>query len=468
MALTAPPTALANDPVKYQGMLADGKTTYLFVVPPDWNGTLFLYSHGLINDLKDNAALVSQNKRIENWLLKQGFALAGGSYPGVGLVPVIPFMESQIAVLDKFDAVVGSPDRTIAWGLSLGGEITGYLVNAHSNRFDGAVAICPYRLEGSVGNFNERLDHVFVLKTLLGFDSPLVNIGFGTGQRTRFLAREIEILDTAQQTAAGRARLALAEAMVNTPQWGVGPSDTEPATDDFLTRQRNQYLIARENVFYDGERNYYEHLVGDWDVGGVGSVTGGNFSWNVGVDYGDQLARSASVRLVGAMYAAAPGIDLATDLATLASAARIAADPGAVEALQRVEPVFGDIGGTQVVTLALEADTVVWPNTVQGYGDAVATFGRSAQLRQLWVHRAGHCNFTAAEQIVAIQTLLARLDGSAWPSTAASDLNAEAIALGTSYNHLSYPTQLEGPKYSDFDVPLFLRNYNAASTNPYP
>lgn len=469
-ALSGPALAQSDDPIKYQGTLADGKTDYLFLVPPAWNGTLFLYSHGLINDPKDNAALVSQNKRIENWLLKQGFALAGGSYPGVGLVPVLPFMESQIAVLDKFDAVVGSPTRTIAWGLSLGGEITGDLVNAHSNRFDGAVAICPYRLQGSVGNFNERLDHAFVLKTLLGFDSPLVNMGYGKGQRTRFLAREIEILDAAQQTAAGRARLALAEAMVNTPQWGAGPSDTEPAAEDFLTRERNQYLVARDSVFSDGERNYYEHLVGTWDDpagGGDGSVTGANFSWNVGVDYGDQLARSASVDLVDALYDAA-GIDLAADLATLAAAPRIAADPGAVEALQREEPVFGDIGGTQVVTLGLEADTTVWPNTVQGYGDAVATFGRSAQLRQLWVHRAGHCNFTAAEQIVAIQTLLTRLDGGAWPSTASSDLNAGAIALGSSYNHLSYPTEREGPKYSDFAVPLFLRNYNAASVNPYP
>lgn len=473
MVLTGPQTAVAaGQVVKYAGTLDDGKTQYLFLVPDDWNGTVFLYSHGLNNNPKSNPAMVAQDKRTQQWLLDQGFALAGGSYPDIGFQPV-PFTESQIGVLHKFVELVGRPDRTIAWGLSIGGAITGYLVNAHPDLFAGEVAICPYRLEGSIGNFNERLDHMFVLKTLLGFDHPLVNIGFGTGQRTRYLARETEVLDAAQQSAAGRARLALAEAMVNTPQWGVDPSnsfDTEPAATDYATRQRNQYLIARDNVFLDGERNYYEHLVGTWSdpaLGGDGSVTGSNFSWNTGVDYGEQLARSASADMVTALYQES-GISLRQDLIALGNAPRIAADPGAVEAVQRLEPVFGDIGNVQVVTLGLEADSVVWPNTVQGYADAIATFGRSKQLRQLWVHRSSHCGFTSAEQIVAIQTVLARLDSGKWPTTTAFRLNELAAALGSPYDRFLGANVQEDPKFSTYVAPLFLRNYNAASINPYP
>jgi len=479
--LLAPPAAaVGKDPTKYFGTLADGKTAYLFFVPQDWNGTLFLYSHGLNNDPANNPAKVSQDKRTQNWLLDHGYALAGGSYPTAGYDP-IPFTESQFGVLDRFIEVVAAPTRTIAWGHSFGGSTTGYLVNAQPERFDGALAICPFRLQGSVGNFNERLDHMFVLKTLLGFDEPLVNIGFGTGQRTRYLARLVEVLDEAQQTAPGRARLALAEAMVNTPQWGADPFDAfdvELVPTDYETRQRNQYLIARAQAFMDGERNFYERAIardiGTWadpGAGGDGSVSGANFSWNTGIDYANQLADSATATMVAALYAQAD-IDLEEDLATLAAAPRIAADPGAVDALQGLEPVFGDIGDVQVMTLALEADSVVWPNTLEGYADAIAAFGKSDQMRGLWVHRSGHCQFTAAEQIVAIETLLARLDGNSWPSTTAAHLNERAAALGSDYNRfVGVSSEFHGKevaKFSDFEVPLFLRNFNARTTNPYP
>ncbi|MBA2719251.1 MAG: prolyl oligopeptidase family serine peptidase [Chloroflexi bacterium] len=480
--LISPVVVLGKDPTKYQGTLADGKTTYLIFVPDNWNGTLFLYSHGLNNDPTDNPAKVSQDKRTQNWLLDHGYALAGGSYPTAGYDP-IPFTESQFGVLDRFIEVVGAPTRTIAWGHSFGGSTTGYLVNARPERFDGALAICPFRLQGSVGNFNERLDHMFVLKTLLGFDEPLVNIGFGTGQRTRYRDRLWAVLDEAQQTATGRARLALAEAMVNTPQWGADPFnafDVEPAAADYATRQRNQYLIARTQWFMDGERNFYEREIAKqpdldtWDdpaSGGDGSVSGANFSWNTGIDYADQLADSATADMVTALYAQA-GLALDDDLATLAAAPRIAADPGAVEALQGLEPVFGDIGDVQVMTLALEADSVVWPNTLEGYADAIAAFGKSGQLRELWIHRSGHCQFTAAEQIVAIETLLARLDDNPWPSTTAADLNERAAALGSEYNRfVGVSSEFRGQevaKFSDFEVPLFLRNFNAGTLNPYP
>ncbi len=469
LCLLAPLPVRAADspsPTKYVGTV-DGGGAYEFFVPKNWNGTLFFYSRGYHPE--PNNAQIALDPWTREWLLDHGFALAGGAYPCGTCWEPTQMYPSQIKVLDKFDQLVGHPTRTIAWGHSFGGGVTAQLVRFHPDRFAGALPMCAFRAEGGVGNFNERLDHAFVLKTLLGFDQPLVNIGLGRGQLTRFLDRELAVIDQAQLSAAGRARLALAEAMVNTPDWGADFDQlaTEPAATDFVSRQHNQYLIARgEALFADGERAFDESRIGDWDQAGDGSVRGGNFSWNTGVDYARQLQLSEDESLVRTLYDQA-GVSLDDDLVRLRDAPRIGADPGAVAALEAIDPIYGDIGNVQIVTLSGEGDAVVFPNEAQGYAEAADAVGKSDQLRELFVHRAGHCAFTSAEEITAIQTLLTRLDTGAWPSTSAPDINERASSLGSPYNKVSSGRPV-APAFDDSQMPLFLRNFNTTSTNPYP
>jgi len=470
--LLAPlPTAATagGSPTKYTGTVTGGGS-YEFFVPKDWNGTLFLLSPGSQSD--PNNPKLTQDPWTRQWLLDQHFALAGGSYPCGGCYEPRDMYGSQIKVLDAFERVVGHPTRTIAWGHSFGGGVTAFLVRFFPDRIAGALPMCPYRIEGSVGNYNARLDHAFVLKTLLGFDRPLVNIGLGQGQVTRYLDRELAVIDEAQLSAAGRARLSLAEAMVGTPDWGAGldPFSTEPAPNDFAARERNQYLIARGfALFYDAERAFFEARVGTWNQAGDGSVTGGNFSWNTDVDYAQQLANSGDASLVDALYAQA-GLSLQGDLTRLHDTPRIAADSGAVTALEAIDPIFGEIGSVPVVTLNDEGDPVVLPNTAQGYAEAVRAVGQSSQLRQLFVRRAGHCEFTSAEEIASIQTLLSRLNTGVWPATTASALNDRASSMGPLYDKLAVADQGRqvAPGFDDYPVPLFLRNFNVTSANPYP
>jgi hypothetical protein len=46
----------------------------------------------------------------------------------------------------------------------------------------------------------------------------------------------------------------------------------------------------------------------------------------------------------------------------------------------------------------------------QAYASVVQAAGHGSLLRALFVHRANHCSFTAAETITAFQTLVQRLD----------------------------------------------------------
>src|SRR2546429_587969 len=70
------------------------------------------------------------------------------------------------------DSIVGTPAHTIAWGHSLGGIITGGLLQTHSNRFDAALPMCGV-VAGGVAVWNEGLDAEFVIKQLLAPSSSV-------------------------------------------------------------------------------------------------------------------------------------------------------------------------------------------------------------------------------------------------------------------------------------------------------
>src|ERR1700685_3672898 len=104
------------------GTLPDG-ANYLLEVPANWNGTLFLYSHGYVTPGSANPATDVGDPYTRLFMLGNGYALAGSSYATTGwaIQQAIP---DQIAVLDAFNKLFHHPDRTIAWGHSLGGIIT--------------------------------------------------------------------------------------------------------------------------------------------------------------------------------------------------------------------------------------------------------------------------------------------------------------------------------------------------------
>src|ERR1700685_663412 len=105
-----------------RGSLPDG-ATFLIEVPANWNGTLFLYSHGYVTPGSANPATDVGDPYTRLFMLGNGYALAGSSYATTGwaIQQAIP---DQIAVLDAFNKLFHHPDRTIAWGHSLGGIIT--------------------------------------------------------------------------------------------------------------------------------------------------------------------------------------------------------------------------------------------------------------------------------------------------------------------------------------------------------
>jgi len=419
----------------HTGTLPDG-ATFLIEVPSPWNGTLLLYSHGYVTPGSPNPARDVGDPGTRAFLLANGFALAGSSYAHTGWA-IQEALPDQIATLDAFNALVGTPTRVIAWGHSLGGIITAGLIQRFPNRFDGALPMCGV-LSGGVATWNQALDAAFAFKTLFNFGGSLqvVNITNPIGNLT--LAETL--LAGAQATPQGRARLALVGALGDTPGWFT-PGSPEPAADDFATREVNQFLWSA-NVDFP----FVFALRAELEF-----RAGGNPSWNTGINYRKQLAHSVNRDEVIALYTAA-GLDLDADLDTLNDAARISANPASVEYMEQNIIFNGDID-FPVLTMHTTGDGLVSNQNENAYADVVREAGNNRLLRETFVHRAGHCTFTPAETVTALMNLLERLDSGIWPDLTPSTLNAEAAALG--------PLNIAPPSFLEFAPAKFQRPFDA-------
>ena len=395
------------------GALGDG-STYLIEVPPNWNKTLFLYSHGYVVPGSANPAQDVGDPATRQFMLANGYALAGSSYATTGWA-VHEALPDQIAVLDIFDAQFGKPQRTIAWGHSLGGMITAGLIQRFPDRFDAALPMCGV-VAGGIATWNTGLDGAFAFKTLLGAGTPLqlVNI---QGNPLANLGLAENLLASAQQTPQGRARIALAAAVGDLPGWFV-PLSPEPSASDVADQEMNQFLWDQQVNFPFGFAFRAE----------LEARAGGNVSWNTRVDYPRQLARSPLRDEVRTLYQQA-GLDLGADLDTLNDAARISANEDAVEYLNQNITFNGNIR-VPVLTMHTTGDGLVVVEQESAYDDVVDEAGHGRLLRQTFVHRAGHCAFTPAETVTAVQNLLHRLDTGKWPNLDDETLNTEATALG--------------------------------------
>ena len=194
------------------------------------------------------------------------------------------------------------------------------------------------------------------------------------------VARANAAVAAAQATPEGRARLALAAALFNLPDW-YEPGTARPARGDYAARQQQEFLALQfQLAFIFGFRQDVEQRAG------------GNPSWNTGVDYRRLLARSGSRDVVGAMYRRARWTCAPTSGAW-PRAPRVRADARATRYLIRNVVYDGRIR-VPVLTVHTTADGLVVSPHERAYRDTVRRAGRGRLLKQLWLDRPGHCSYT--------------------------------------------------------------------------
>jgi pimeloyl-ACP methyl ester carboxylesterase len=413
---------------------------FRYEVPDDWNGTLLIWSRGG----PVQTPPMPGPEPLRATLLDQGYALLASTYSHFGWA-VEEGPADQMAALDVFASQVGDPDRTIAWGGSLGGVITGAIVERYPDRIDGAIPTC-HGLGGTTAQWNQLLDATFVVDQLIATDAELdlVDLPPYPGPAPADAARATELVTAAQDTPEGRARIALAAAMNNAPLW-VDPADPEPGRRD-VAAQQGQLYDALQNSVRLGmglPRQELEYRAG------------GNFSWNVGVDYERQLERSGHEKLVRALYREA-GLDLRADLGRLAAAPRIEADGDAVAYAKANLAPSGDLE-VPVLTMNTTGDASAVPAHSRTYEQVVREAGNRDLLRTTYVEAPGHCTFTAAEYLAALRTMEHRLDTGRWGDT----------ATPRAMNRVAERSGVPGPaRFVDHDPGTLLRPCNAGEECP--
>ncbi|MEV5842490.1 alpha/beta hydrolase [Streptomyces sp. NPDC051985] len=399
----------------YSGTLSDG-ATWIADKPAQWNGTLLLFSHGF----GPTTAADAPSAAARQALLDAGYALVGSSYDPNGSMWALDSAErDQFAALTAFRRQVGAPTRVISVGQSMGGLINAQIARDGAGRVDGSLGLCGL-VAGGVDLDNYQLDAEYTLATF--FDpadaDKLVNLD-SQADAGALADRLTQAVETAQQTPTGRARIALAAAFLNLTDWAPGQQPSTPG--DFAGQEQQQYAWLAQGLlgFIVPAR---------WSVE---QSAGGNTSWNKGVDYAGLLHKSSHAKQVRALYRDA-GLDLRTDLNRLTRGADISADPAAVAHLKRTSTA-GQSLAVPLLDIHTTADQLVPVEQESAFAGRVRRAGDSARLRQAYVARQSHCNFTTAEVVAGLHAVEHRLDTGRWDNSATSaelQHSAEQLDLG--------------------------------------
>ena len=422
-ALIGPATgAHATTAGHYTGTLTDG-ATWIADTPEQWNGTLLLFSHGY----GPTTAADAPSPAASQALLNAGYALVGSSYDPNGSMWALDSAErDQFAALTAFRRQVGTPTRVISVGQSMGGLVNAQIARDGAGRVDGALGLCGL-VAGGVDLGNYQLDAEYTLATF--FDpadaDTLVNLD-NQADGAALAARLTTAVQTAQLTPAGRARIALAAAYLNLADWA--PGQLPPARGDFAAQEQQQYAWLAQGLL-----SFI--IPARWSVE---QSAGGNTSWNKGVDYAGLLHKSAHVKQVEALYRDA-GLNLRTDLNRLTRGADISAAPAAVARLERTSTA-GQALAVPLLDLHTTADQLVPVEQESAFAGRVRAAGDSRLLRQAYVARQSHCNFTTAEVVAGLHAVEHRLDTRHWGDSAtAAQLQHSADELG-----------LDGAAFTDY------------------
>lgn len=410
--------------VKYDeigGTLPDG-TVYLIRVPKNWTGTV-------INDL-DYAETPDAPFRM--YWLAQGYATSGTKRHALRQVLYDPAQEAynQTRVLDLLEEKFGKVKRVIQYGQSGGGLIAAAMAEVHPDRVDGAVSGC---FQAPIPLHTMRVDLFFALRALLAPDRGLMIVAIPEDVDS-VVAKWREVVTEAQKTPQGRARIALAMTLSQHPPW-TDPKTPEPNPRDPASIENAMFHSLTEQVIPQNFRTRQRNE----------NAGGGVFTWNTGIDYVAFFNNGYEPykRLVWTLYNDAK-LDLDADLTRINQSPRIAADLDVIDLFWRVPPrtLNGDpkVPVFQFGTLGDEQSPQV---QMQGYEARVRALGKGHLYRQAVVHGAGHCQFTTAERVTAVEIMMRRLNTGVWPGTSPKTLNALADSLkldGARFMHQAWPT----------------------------
>jgi hypothetical protein len=427
-------SASAATTASYSGTLADS-AQWIGQVPADWNGTVMLYSHGFGPLVAADAPSPGSAAQ----LLAQGYALVGSSYDVNGSWWALDTAVSdQFGSLTAFLAASGlHPRHTLAVGTSMGGLINSLIDQESFGRVQGAVTFCGL-VAGGVDLNNYQLNAEYAMTELLPGAAGVQIRDFASMAAGTDAGAELSAaVASAQSSAAGRARIALSAALLNETDWTTGAAP--PAAGDFAGQE-----LQEEEMLTSGQLQFVES--GRYSIA---QAEGGDSGYNIGVNYGALIRQSPYYRQIEALYKAA-GLNLGADVATLDEHESYAPEGNSLSRTQATSVNTGrlEVPELDVHTVSDQLAPVPFEAT---YAQRVALAGSAPLLRQVYANAIGHCNFTDADMVAAIDAMSNVIAQHHWTSgVTVTSLNDAANALD--------PTLGGGNFTTDHPNPLVVQN----------
>lgn len=435
-------TAHGAEARQVEGVLPDG-TPYQITVPDNWNGIV-------VNDLD---SVTNLQGPLAQYLLETGYAYTGTGRHAERMTRHNPLSEldAQAAVIDIFHTEFGNPERAIQYGCSGGGYIALAMAEMYPDRVDGVVSLNA-RGTGGLAVAAMWLDLPYTLKALLAPDSDLLVAPVPNDALPEALDAWRAMLEEAQETPEGRARIALAVTVSQWPTWASsgGQPPEKPNPDDLASLQNAMFRSALDGVASAvNRRQLYDNPEGV-------------ASWNTGIEYaqfyeaGGNPTQKAIVEQLYQQAGLDDSISLDSDLEHLDAYPRVTGTAEGVGYWLEPGRVLG--GNLQVPTLHIHGlgDALLPPHLTEGYAIAVVEQGKDDLYRQGFLDIAGHCSQSVPESMAAIDSLLERLETGEWGDTAPAALNVAGEPHGGAARFIehSFATPFNRAFYPDSPHPF--------------
>jgi len=401
----APQCATASFVTSCAGVGADG-APYTFIAAANFNGTVFLYSHGLrppiaipatlgvplgfggavpVTNAAEPGPLAASDLSVINKLVAAGYGVAGSGFSRQG-VNATEALAANKELIATFKTKFPTTKTVIAWGSSLGGLISQMLAEKHPELVDGVILACP------AANPQDALisyygDALWGFKAL--FDPSIKVGGYSTDPATRAaeqyanIGKVLTVLgklsaglasgawpDTSSPAgkaleAAGipsRSAMLAVGLMAGVPTRSEhvdGTSGPTGATDTYPLAVAPAVGVL-ENM--GKTLNYGTFLLADGEL-----LAGGKVFDNSKTDYAARIAADADIY----SFALSGTKATAGIISALAATPRETADAAAVA---KIEPLIGLSGKITKPTVIFqsETDSFVPASIVQWYADSYA------------------------------------------------------------------------------------------------
>jgi len=402
VANAAPQCVTANFVTQCGGVGADG-APYAFIAAANFNGTVFLYSHGVRPPIdipatlapvgpytKTNAAepgplASSGDLSVINKLVAAGYGVAGSGFSRQG-INTSEALAANKELIATFKTKFPTTKNVIAWGASLGAMHSQMLAEKNPELVDGVILACP------AANPQDALmtyfgDALWGFKAL--FDPSIKVGGYSTDPDVRKkeqhdnVGKILTVLsklsaglvsgawpDTASPAgkalaAAGipsRSALLAVGLMAGVPTRSKhvdGTSGPVGATDTYPLAIAPAVAVL-ENM--GATLNYGTLLIADGEL-----LTGGKVFDNTKTDYAARIATEADIF----SFALSGNTAVAAILRALGATPRETADPAAVAKIPSLVGLSGKISKPTIIFQS-ESDEFVPASIVQWYIDTYA------------------------------------------------------------------------------------------------